>query len=79
MEAVRYLPWAKSEVDIIEAQWNDVWDIETIPSSYYVARNVANAFRNVVYNKANERETLNRYGEIIDKEILRKNRELGLD
>jgi len=79
MEAVNFLPWTRKELEIINRQWEEVWDIETIPSSYYVARNIANAFRNVVYHKANERETLNRYGDIIDKEIQRKNKELGFD
>ncbi len=72
------LAWKPSEYRIIAEQWTHVWDISTIPSSYYITRNVTNAFRNVVYNNENERETLNKYAKIIDKEIVRKNKELGI-
>ena len=78
VETLRNLAWKPSEYKTIAAQWEQVWDIPSIPSSYYVTRNVTNVFRNVVYKNTNERETLNKYAKIIDKEILRKNKELGI-
>ena len=78
VETLSKLAWKSSEYKIIAAQWKQVWDIPSIPSSYYVTRNVTNIFRNVVYKSTNERETLNKYAKIIDKEILRKNKELGI-
>jgi len=78
VETLSTLPWKPSEYAIIAKQWESVWDIPSIPSSYYVTRNVTNAFRNVVYKSANERETLNKYAKIINEEIVRKNEELGI-
>lgn len=77
-EAVGLLSWKSDEYATIKEQWKSVLDIPSIPSSYYVTRNVTNAFRNVVYNGKNERETLNKYSEIINKEIKRKNKEMGI-
>ncbi len=78
VETLSTLPWKPSEYAIIAEQWKSVWDIPSIPSSYYVNRNVTNAFRKVVYKSANERETLNKYAKIINEEIVRKNEELGI-
>lgn len=78
VETLKTLPWKPSEYAIIAKQWESIWDVPTVPSSYYVTRNVTNAFRNVVYKNANEREVLNKYAKIINEEIKRKNEELGL-
>jgi ABC-type glycerol-3-phosphate transport system substrate-binding protein len=78
VETLATLSWKPSEYAIISQQWKSVWDIPSIPSSYYVTRNVTNAFRNVVYKNENERETLNKYANIINEEIIRKNEELGI-
>ena len=51
--------------------------VEQIPGNYYIARNLAFAFRAVVYNKANLRETLYRYNIEINKELARKQKEFG--
>ena len=78
VETLRTLPWKPSEHAVIAKQWESVWDIPTVPSSYYVTRNVTNAFRSVVYKNSNEREVLNKYAKIINEEIKRKNEELGI-
>jgi hypothetical protein len=49
------------------------------PVNYYIGRNLTNAFRRVVIKGENPRETLNYYNRDIDKEILRKRKEFGLD
>ncbi|MHB1452674.1 MAG: extracellular solute-binding protein [Saccharofermentanales bacterium] len=77
-ETIGNLAWRDAELQTILEQWKSVSDIPSIPSSYYVARNIQNAFRSVVYKFNNERETLNKYSEIINKEIVRKNKELGI-
>jgi len=77
-ETIGNLAWSREEYAAIVAQWDQVWDIPSIPSGYYVTRNVTNAFRRVVYQFENEREVLNHYGAIINKEITRKNKELGI-
>ena len=78
VKALKNLAWKPDEYKTISKQWEQVTDIPSIPSSYYVTRNVTNIFRNVVYKDENERETLNKYAKIIDKEITRKNKELGI-
>jgi len=78
IKALKNLAWKPEEYKTISEQWKHVTDIPSIPSSYYVTRNVTNIFRNVVYKNENERETLNKYAKIIDKEITRKNKELGI-
>ncbi len=77
-ETIGNLAWSREEYAAIVSQWDQVWDIPSIPSGYYVTRNVTNAFRRVVYQLENEREVLNHYGAIINKEITRKNKELGI-
>ena len=49
-----------------------------VPGSYFVSRHLNNAFRKVVYNSTDVRETLNEYTEIINKELSNKRREFGL-
>ena len=52
--------------------------IPQVPGSYFVSRHLNNAFRKVVYNSTDVRETLNEYTEIINKELSNKRREFGL-
>lgn len=47
-----------------------------IPASYYINRNLTNAFRKVVINGYTPRESLLSYNKIINSEITRKNNEL---
>ena len=44
-----------------------------------MGRNLSNAFRRVVFYGETPREVLNRYNAIINKEILRKRKEYGLN
>ena len=48
-----------------------------IPATYIVERNLSNAFKKVVYNGKNARETLTTYTFTINQEIARKNEELA--
>lgn len=54
-------------------------EIPIIPSSYVVTRGIMNAFRAVVNDKENARETLRLYNIDINNEITRKRHNLGLD
>ena len=73
------LPWKKSELDAIRDQMKYCREIPQSTASYYVARNLTNAFRQVVYNGNNQREMLLTYNREINKEITRKRKEFGLD
>lgn len=72
------LPWSKTQAENLKAQWESVTSIPQVPGNYYINRNISFAFRAVVYNYANERETLYRYNREINKEIRRKREEFGL-
>lgn len=76
--AVEALAWSRDEYAVIRTQWESVWDIPSIPSSYYVSRNLNNAFRRVVFQTGNQWQVIEHYAAAINKEIARKNRELGL-
>jgi ABC-type glycerol-3-phosphate transport system substrate-binding protein len=78
IEAFKQLPWTKQQSDSLMEQWKDVTDVPQLPGSYYIARNISFAFRAVVYNNKNERETLYKYNIEINKEIERKLKEFEL-
>lgn len=78
-EAFSGLAWSREEYQALSEQWEQVTDIAPTPASYYVTRCLTNAFRRAVYHNANTRETLNRYAKDMDKELLRKRQEFGLE
>ncbi|MCC8043088.1 MAG: extracellular solute-binding protein [Oscillospiraceae bacterium] len=78
-EALQNLNWSKSDLAKINAQRDELEEIPITPSSYVVTREIMNAFRSVVNDYENARETLREYNEDINKEITRKRENLGLD
>lgn len=78
-EAVSQIPWSGTELTMLLGQFDSVYELEEIPGGYYSSRNIDNAFKEVVYNNANARETLNYWNDKTDDEILRKRKEFGLD
>ncbi len=79
LTAIRRLPWSRTELNIISAQWETVIDLPEIAGGYYVSRNIDNAFKAVVYTGENYREALSYWNRQIDREITRKRQEFGLD
>lgn len=77
LEAFEDLPWSSAQADIIRKQRENTVAVEQIPGSYYIARNLAFAFRGVVYNNKNLRETLYKYNIEINKELQRKQKEFN--
>lgn len=75
--AFEELPWLSSQADVMRAQREATVAVEQIPGSYYIARNLSFAFRAIVYNKANLRETLYKYNIEINKELERKQLEFS--
>lgn len=73
--AMAYLPWLPEEQAAIMEQWQYVMEQPQMPGSYYTVRNLANAFRSVVYDGTNYRESLLRYAGEIDRELARKREE----
>ena len=78
VEALGNLPWTYQEQQIITEQWNKSFTINQIPGSYFLERNLINAFRKVVFSSNNSRETILSYNKTIENEIERKRKEFGL-
>lgn len=71
-EALEQLSWSADELDRLTAQRDELAEIPIIPSSYAVTRNIMNAFREVVNEGENPRDTLMWYNRDINEEIERK-------
>ena len=78
LEAFDMLPWKDEEKEALAAQRKWVKDLREVPGSYFVSRCIDNAFRAVIYDRDNAREVFEREVEGINREILRKRKELGL-
>ena len=77
-EALQQLSWTTSEVNLLLDQLNSQVELPIIHASYGVTRNVMNAFRAVVNDYDNARDTLFWYNKDINDEITRKLEDLGL-
>ncbi len=78
-EAMQSLPWTTSEYQILQEQWEWTKGIPNVPGSYMTGRHLDNAFRKVINERANPRETIYDYVQVINKELEKKRREFGLD
>lgn len=78
LEALDELSWTNAELTQLKDQMTAQVEIPVIPASYGVTRNVLNAFRKVVNDNANARDTLFWYNKDINQEITRKRNDLGL-
>ena len=78
-EAFKNIQWSRTESEALSKQWAAVREIEEVPGSYYTVRDVDNAFRSVVLNGKNAKESLVQYSRDIDAEISRKRGEFRLD
>lgn len=77
--AIGQLPWTLKEVDLIMDQMESARGIPQSIASYYVTRNLYNAYRKVTVNNSNPREVLYRYSTQMNDEITRKREEFGLE
>ena len=77
-EALASLAWTKDQLAAIEEQRRDVREIPEVLGGYYLIRGLDNAFRDVVYEGKNPRESLVLYDKQVNGEIQRKRKEFGL-
>lgn len=77
--AFKNLAWTRHEQEILIEQWSKSVGIPEVPGGYYTGRNLENAFREVVNNDSNPRETLQEYVITINSEITKKRKEFKLD
>ena len=78
-EALASLAWTKDQLAAIEEQRRDVREIPEVLGGYYLIRGLDNAFRDVVYEGKNPRESLVLYDKQVNGEIQRKRKEFGLE
>ncbi len=72
------ISWSRSELEAINAQWEQLEQIPISPAYYYISRNLNNAFRRVVYQYEKPIDVIYRYAHEIDTELERKRLELNL-
>lgn len=79
IEALKQISWTQTELNLLLAQLEQQVEIPIIPATYGVTRNLVNAFRSVVNDAENARDTLMWYNRDINAEIERKREDLGLN
>ena len=78
VEALANLSWTTTEYKKLKEQLDSQVEIPVIPASYGVTRNLMNAFRQVVNEADNARDTLFWYNKDINDEITRKLEDLDM-
>ena len=79
LQAVENLSWTVADHNMLMAQWEHARAFPQVPGGYFTPRHVSNAFRTVVHNLTDPRETLWDFVEYINAEIINKRREFGLE
>lgn len=79
LEAYESLPWTKAEWSVLESALADGRCVPEIPGGYFTSRHINNAFRAVVLQQTDVKDTLLDYVETINREITKKRQEFGLD
>lgn len=79
MAALSQLAWSQSELELILEQMENTVEIDIIPATYIVTRNITNAFRETVNLNKNPRDTLLWFNRDTNDEIIRKYEELGIE
>ena len=77
--AFESLQWSREQSQQIQEQWQHVLGTPEVPGGYFLSRHVDNAFRKIVYQNEDRRETLMEYARIIDKELSVKRAEFGVE
>lgn len=78
-DAFKNLSWNGKEYKNLMTAWDAIKEIPEAPGGYYLTRDLDNAFRDVVYNDRNARESLLSWKLSVDAEIQRKREEFGLE
>ncbi|MGL4737114.1 MAG: extracellular solute-binding protein [Cellulosilyticaceae bacterium] len=77
-EALAMLPWTVADYNSLMTQWKWVKGNPEVPGGYFTPRHLDNAFRKVVYDKEDPRETILDYVRTINEELNKKRLEFGL-
>ena len=78
VEGFAQIPWDNRFYEILKKQMQWGVGVEQVPGGYFTGRHINNAFRKVVTNKGDFRETLLDYVYVINQELIGKRKEFGL-
>jgi preprotein translocase subunit SecA len=73
------LPWSSAQLNILNEQRDWILGTPEVPGGYYVQRHLINAIRRVVNENLDTRETLLDFNIVINRELINKRREFGLE
>jgi len=79
LDALRRLPWDDLEISRLFTGLESVRAIPELPGNYYIAREINNAFREVLYKGTYPVDTLSQHNTVINVELERKYRQFGID
>jgi ABC-type glycerol-3-phosphate transport system substrate-binding protein len=77
IDAFTKLPWPKEDLKVILEQWRWYKEVPNLPGSYFLSRELSNAWNRTVINGMNYRESLEEAIDSIDREMERKEQEFG--
>ena len=77
-EALAQLPWPTQDLRKLQDQMQWVKGIPEVPGGYLTGRNIDNAFRRVVVQGEDPRETMDNYVRAMNEEITLKRKEFNL-
>ncbi|MGG4036006.1 extracellular solute-binding protein [Paenibacillus cisolokensis] len=78
IEAFVTLPWKPEDLDAILEQWRWFKEIPNVPGSYFLSRELQNAWNRTVVNGINFRSSLETANKDIEREMARKLQEFGI-
>ncbi|HEY0827463.1 MAG TPA: extracellular solute-binding protein [Bacilli bacterium] len=79
VEALKRLPWPQRDIESITEQWDWFKERQIVPGSYFTDRYMVNVWNEVVLQNTNERESLDDAVKLINKELLKKRIEFGIE
>lgn len=79
IEAFQSLPWSSAQLTVLNEQRDWILGTPEVPGGYYVGRQLINVIRRVVGENLDTRETLLDVQIVINRELINKRREFGLE
>ncbi len=77
IEALKNMVWDEEMIKLLDEKLDTVIQIPEIPGGYYTARGIDQAFWNVVEQNENPTDMLLEWGNVVDREIKRKQLEFA--
>lgn len=77
LEAFTRLPWTNEELEVILEQWKWYKSMVNVPGSYFIPRELSNAWNRTVVDGMNYRNSLEIGIMNINRELIRKQQEFG--